>query len=157
MTNWFFCLTTDCTARINRESLFHNISSSWKDVWASLPKEVSHLRWYAQSPYFIPQPLILVRSRIFNHASLVQAKGNKVGWPDCETIGFVFLPINSVLCLEVTEPDIKNILLCGLHEDVLYPWPIPLHECMVCLSIRSPTFNDVSAPGLKRGGRGSHF
>ena len=59
------------------ESSSRNISSSRKDVWASSPKEVLHLRWYVQSPYFIPQPLILVRSwktlwnlRVFNYRNV---------------------------------------------------------------------------------------
>ena len=72
-----------------------------------------------------------MHSRVFNHASLVQAKGNRVGQSNCESVGFVFLPINFVLCLEVIESEIKNILLCELHEDVLYPWPIPLHGVFV--------------------------
>ena len=63
--------------------------------------------------------------------TVIQTKGNKVGKPDCEALGFVFFPTYSVQCLGIAKSDAEDIFLCGLHESVLYQRPVPLIGLLV--------------------------
>nr|POE85058.1 hypothetical protein CFP56_40543 [Quercus suber] len=97
----------------------------------ALQKEGSHLRWNIHFPHFVPKPLIILRFGMLAPTSVTQTKGNKVGRPDCEALGFVFFPTYSVWCLGIAKSDAENIFLCGLHEGVLYQMPVPLIGLLV--------------------------